>query len=223
MKRSLRAALALGLAVMAIGATPNWNTQIVKTAAGHRIGNPEAKVKLVAFESYTCPHCGEFERQGEGALRIVYIHSGDLSLEVRHIIRDPVDLTAAILANCGPAEKFFGNHAAFMLGQRAWLGKVENATQGQLSRWNSGAMTVRRKAIANDLGFYAIMANRGYERPELDRCLNDTAKATALAEQSEANGNTPGVDGTPTFAINGAVLDSVHSWRPLQTAIDERL
>jgi protein-disulfide isomerase len=223
MKGLMRATLALGMAVLAIGATPNWNTQVVKTAAGHRVGNPDAKLKLVAYESYTCPHCGEFERQGEGALRIVYIHGGNLSLEVRHIIRDPVDLTVAMLTNCGTADKFFANHAAFMLGQGAWLGKLENATQGQIARWNSGTMSARRQAIASDLGLYAIMANRGYERPELDRCLNDNAKATALANQSKTNNDTPGVDGTPTFALNGTVLDNVHTWRTLQTALDGRL
>ena len=216
MKGIFRAAVVLGMAAMAIGATPNWNTQVVKTTAGHRVGNPDAEVKLVAYESYTCPHCGEFERQGEGALRIVYIHGGKLSLEVRHIIRDPVDLTVAVLANCGPADKFFGNHAAFMLGQNAWLDKVQKASKGQVDRWNSGTMSARRKAIASDLGLYTVMANRGYERPEVDRCLNDNAKAEALAK-------TPGVDGTPTFAINGTVLDNVHTWRTLQPAIDGRL
>jgi protein-disulfide isomerase len=223
MKRLLRAALVVGLAAIAIGAAPNWNTEVIKTAAGHRVGNPDAKLKLVAFESYTCPHCGEFEREGEGALRIVYIHGGNLSLEVRHIIRDPVDLTAAVLVNCGTPDKFFANHAAFMLGQRAWLGKMQSATQGQVARWNSGTFSARRQAIASDLGFYAIMANRGYERPEIDRCLTDNAAADALSRQAKTNGDTPGVDGTPTFALNGTVLDNVHTWRSLQTALDGRL
>jgi protein-disulfide isomerase len=215
--------LALGMAALAIGATPNWNTEIVETAAGHRVGNPDAKIKLVAYESYTCPHCGEFERQGEGALRIVYIHGGNLSFEVRHIIRDPVDLTVAMLANCGPPGKFFGNHAAFMLGQASWLNKATDATQATRNRWTSGAQDARRRAIAQDLNLYAVMANRGYERPEIDRCLNDNAKAKALADRSKANGETPGVDGTPTFAINGTVLANVHTWRTLQAALDQRL
>jgi protein-disulfide isomerase len=223
MKRRLRAALALGMAVLTIGATPNWNTEAVETATGHRVGNPDAKVKLVALESYTCPHCGEFERQGEGALRIVYIHSGDLSLEVRHVIRDPVDLTVAMLANCGPPSKFFANHAAFMLGQKAWLDKAANATQGQLNRWNGGTMVARRKAIAGDLGLYTVMANRGYERPEVDRCLSDDAVARKLAEQSETNGAIPGFEGTPSFLINGTLQDRVHTWRQLQPLIDQRL
>lgn len=223
MKRYLRAVLALGMAGLLMGQAPNWNNEIVETAAGHRVGNPDAKVKLVAFESYTCPACGNFERQGEGALRIVYIHSGNLSLEVRHIIRDPVDLTVAMLASCGAPSKFFGNHSAFMLSQGAWLDKMSSASQATRTRWTSGAQEARRRNIAQDLGLYTIMANRGYERPELDRCLNDNAKADAMARQSVANGKTPGIDGTPSFMINGAMLEHVHGWRALQTAIDQRL
>lgn len=223
MKRSFRAALALGMAVLAMGATANWNTRIVETAAGHRIGNPDAQVKLVAFESYTCPHCGEFERQAEGALRILYINSGKLSLEVRHIIRDPVDLTVAMLANCGPSEKFFGNHTAFMVGQTTWLNKVASASQATTQRWSTGAQDARRRAIAQDLGLYQVMAGRGYERAELDRCLNDNAMARKLAEQSAANSATPGFEGTPSFTINGTLQDHVHSWRALQPLIDSKL
>jgi len=223
MKGRLRAVLALGMAVLAIGATPNWNNEVVETRAGHRVGNPDAKVKLVAFESYTCPACGNFERQAEGALRIVYIHSGNLSLEVRHIIRDPVDLTVAMLTNCGPASKFHMNHAAFMLGQASWLNKAANASEATTNRWYTGDEATRRRNIAQDLDFYAVMANRGYERTEVTRCLNDNAMAKKLADQAIANGATEGVEGTPSFAINGAVLEHVHSWRALQPLIDRGL
>ncbi len=40
-----------------------WLTTVAATPDGHRLGNPDAKVKLVAYESYTCPHCSQF-REG---------------------------------------------------------------------------------------------------------------------------------------------------------------
>jgi len=223
MKSGLRAVLALLLAIPVMGATPVWNNEIIETAAGHRVGNPEAAVRIVAFESYTCPACGNFERQGEGALRIVYIHSGKVSLEVRHIIRDSVDLTVAMLVNCGPADKFFANHAAFMLSQGAWLNKATNPQQTTSQRWTSGTNDARRRNIAQDLGFYTVMTNRGYQRPEVDRCLNDNAMAKKLSDQSVSNRETPGFDGTPSFSINGVMQEHVHGWLALQKIIDGRL
>ena len=31
---------------------------------GFRMGNPDARVKLVEYLSLTCPHCADFARQG---------------------------------------------------------------------------------------------------------------------------------------------------------------
>ena len=50
MKGFYRAAI-LGAAVLFnIGAAPNWMNTVAKTEGGHRLGTPDAKVKLVAFE-----------------------------------------------------------------------------------------------------------------------------------------------------------------------------
>ena len=65
--------------VLAVGATAQdtknlapekkavWSNSIMATDGGHRIGNPEAEVKLVEFMSYTCSHCANFARTGDGA------------------------------------------------------------------------------------------------------------------------------------------------------------
>jgi protein-disulfide isomerase len=85
----------------------NWNAAVVVTPdSAHRIGNPEAKVKLVEYVSYTCPHCAEFTREADDRIKLGYVMAGTVSLEVRHLIRDPVDLTVVMLVNCGPPAKF---------------------------------------------------------------------------------------------------------------------
>src|SRR5690606_21768616 len=101
-----RAAVLAGAALLGMGASGNWVGTVAETDGGHRIGNPEAKVKVAEFVSYTCPHCAAFAREGEPPLQLAYVAPGSVSLEVRHLIRDPVDLAAAMLTNCGPASKF---------------------------------------------------------------------------------------------------------------------
>ena len=67
----VKAAALAGIALLASAQTNrNWNTVIVEVDGAHRIGNPEAKVQLVEFISYTCPHCAEFAREGESALQL---------------------------------------------------------------------------------------------------------------------------------------------------------
>jgi len=200
----------------------DWNATVAETDGGHRIGNPAAKLKLTEYISYTCPHCAAFAREGEPALKAGYIASGRASLEIRHLLRDPVDLTAAMLTNCGPASKFPQNHSAFMLGQDSWIAPMSRATAAQRQRWTTGDMATRRRAIAADFGFYAIMERRGYSRAEADRCLADEAKANRMAEISAADWKKPGIGGTPAFAIDGSVLAGTHSWSMLEPQLAAR-
>ncbi|MGX7952204.1 DsbA family protein [Tsuneonella sp. HG249] len=203
-------------------AASNWLTTVDTAGGGHRIGNPAAKVKLTEFVSYTCTHCGEFAQEGSNALD-VYVATGKVQLDVRHVVRDPVDLTAAMLANCGPAAKFPRNHAALILSQPKWLPVAQRATAGQKSRWYNGPGPERRRAIAADLKFYDTMIGRGYERVALDRCLSDEALAKRLTDQSAADGKKWGVTSTPSFAIDGTMLAGTSTWNVLQVQLDARL
>ena len=83
-------------------APANWTTTVAVTpSGGHVLGNPAAAHKLTEYISYTCPHCAQFDREASDPLRIYYVMSGKLSVEVRHFVRDPIDLTVAMLTNCG--------------------------------------------------------------------------------------------------------------------------
>jgi protein-disulfide isomerase len=225
-KPSLRLAALAGAALLLSAAAPKtvgWNYTVTRTAAGSNVlGNPAAKVKLTKFISYTCSGCARFEAEAEGALRLGYIASGKVSLEVRHYLRDPVDLTVALLANCGAKEKFFLNHGAFMRSQKVWIGKVASSNEAQRTRWTSGPLAARTRAVATDFKFYEIMASRGYDRPATDRCLADAALAQRLAKQTE-EGDKLGVHGTPSFAIDGMLLVATHDWAMLRPQLDARM
>jgi protein-disulfide isomerase len=161
--------------------------------------------------------------QSEAPVKIMFVHPGTMSIEIRHIIRDPIDLTAALLANCGDKDKFFANHNALMLKQTDWLAKYDKLTKAQTDRWQTGANSARRRAIASDLGFYAIMEGRGYDRVQADRCLADETLATKLVADTEADHEKYEVHSTPSFAINGELQENVHNWLNLQLAIAKYL
>ncbi len=222
---SLIAVLCVGSGKPAPLAKPdhrNWNAAVMLTPIGsHLLGNPEAEVKLVEYISYTCPHCAAFEIQGDGPMRLAYVSTGKLSVEVRHYVRDPVDLTVAMLTNCGAPAKFFLNHSAFMRGQASWIQPMTNSTPAQRQRWSSGDMISRRRAIASDFHLYEIMQQRGYERAVVDRCLADEAMAQRLAQQNVA-ADRLGVEGTPSFVLNGALLHGTHDWSLLQPQLNAR-
>ena len=209
-----RAAALAAAALFAIAAVPNWNTTITRTDGGHRLGNEAAEEQLIEFVSYTCSHCATFERQAEGALKLLFVHPGTGSVEVRPVIRNQIDLTATMLAQCGPTERFFMNHTALMLSQDDWFATGRKLSDGQTARWASGDGAARQ-AMARDLGWYDMFEARGYSEVELNRCLADDARATAIEAQSAQDMVDYGVQGTPSFALNGELLDGVHNWQAL--------
>lgn len=218
------AASALVLAPVAIAQSNagNWNLTVEETPTHHRIGNPDAQVVLAEYVSYTCGHCAHFAKEGDPVLELAYIGSGKVAVEYRQMLRNPVDLTIAMMAHCGEPSKFKQNHAAFMLSQDKWLAKARSATDAQVSRWN-GQQAEGRRAIANDLGLYAIMESRGYRITDVDKCLADDVQAKVLADATMSYARDVGVQGTPSFAINGKLIDGAHSWQSLNPKLDEAL
>jgi protein-disulfide isomerase len=222
--RLIRMAALAAAALMSLAATPgNWTARVAVTPSGsHVMGNPAAAIKLTEFISYTCPHCAHFDLEASDRLRIYMVTPGKLSIEVRNLVRDPIDMTAAMLTNCGPPNKFFMNHTAMLRSQNRWIAAAGSASPAQQARWTSGDNVSRFRAIANDLGFYAIMATRGYDRLATDRCLADRAMAQKLAAQTAAASEL-GVQGTPSFLINGELLTGTHDWQSLKAQLDARM
>ncbi|WP_421837216.1 thioredoxin domain-containing protein [Novosphingobium sp.] len=202
----------------------NWNTVVARTPLdSHLLGNPAAAVKLVEYISYTCPHCAHFEQESDAQLRIGFISSGKGSIEVRSFVRDPVDLTVALLTHCGPPAKFFANHSTFLRHQMTWMAPLARLTDGQKARWSNNDFAARTRAIASDLGFYSLMEARGYGRPEIDRCLADKALAERLAQRTKEAGEKDFVNGTPSFLLDGVPLSGTYSWAALKPQIEARL
>lgn len=221
-KRPLRMIALAAVAVLGIAADTPWHATVAVSDRAHTIGNPAATVTLTEFVSYSCPHCATFALQGDPPLQLAYIGTGKVKVEVRPVIRNSVDTVATMLAQCGDSDRFIRNHAMFMLTQRSWLTAAQRATQGQIARWTGADKPAARRAIASDLGFYALMETRGYSRVEVDQCLADDAKAALLEANTEADAVQFGVTHTPSFALDGKLLEEVHEWRALEAALGER-
>jgi protein-disulfide isomerase len=230
--RLIRLAALAAAALLSIGAgkpaaSPaephgNWLTTIsISPNGGHLLGNPEAPVKVVEYISYTCPHCAHFQKESEIPMRLAYIQPGKVQVEVRHLIRDPVDMVVAMLTNCGPPNRFFANHNMFLQTQDKWIATDGKASDAQRSRWFHGDNAARMRAIAADFGFYDMMETRGYDRPAVDRCLADTATANRIAAQTVEGGKL-GVNGTPGFMLNGVLLAGTYDWASLNSQIEAR-
>ncbi|PLK22655.1 protein-disulfide isomerase [Porphyrobacter sp. TH134] len=200
----------------------NWQTTITRTARGHLIGNPKAETQLIEFISYTCPHCADFTAQGEPALELAGVMPGTINLEVRSVIRNALDLTASLLVGCGDPAGFKSRHQALMLAQSDWLAKVRSAPQTQQAIWLRGDKAGRMNA-ASALGLTTLLTQRGQSQAELDACVSNDAAARLLLENGRADNAEFAVPGTPSFALDGKLLNEVHSWEALYPVLSAKV
>ncbi len=202
----------------------NWNATVTHTANdSYILGNPAAPLKLSAYISFTCPHCAEFESQADVPLSIGMIGPNKGSYEIRPFLRNEVDVAVSLLAECGPPSKFFANTRLLFATQQKWMAPTGSLTDAQKARWESPDFGARMRAIASDLGLYAIMEQRGYGRPEVDRCLANKALADRLAAETKTAVEKDFVQGTPTFLIDGVPLAGTYTWDALKPQLDARL
>jgi protein-disulfide isomerase len=205
-------------------AKANWNAVVARTPAdSHLLGNPNAPIKLIEYISYTCSHCAHFEAESDAQLRIGLVGPGKGSIEVRSFVRDPVDLTVALLTHCGPPSKFFGNHMTFLRHQSTWMEPIGRLSDAQKARWSNTDFAARTRAIASDLGLYSLMQARGYDRPATDRCLADKALAERLAQHTKEATEKDFITGTPAFVLNGVPLSGTFTWAMLKPQLEARL
>ncbi len=225
--------LVLGASALAAAAKParpaqpaarNWNNVITYLPSGAIVkGNPAAKVKLVEYISYTCPHCAHFNAEASPVLASSYVASGKVQVEIRPFFRNMFDVTASLLAHCGPVTRFLGNHDALLAQQEQWMAAAEHPTSEQIARWSDPDFAKRMQAVATDLGLARVMQARGYTAPQLGACLADKALAQKLADLTNQGVSTYKVQGTPAFLINNQLQDDVFGWAALHPKLDAAL
>ena len=198
-------------------AARDW-TQIVSITpeGGFRMGNPNARVKLVEYGSLTCPTCASFSTAAKAPLAS-HVRTGKVSFEFRNYVLNSLDLTAALLARCGGPSRFFPLTERLYATQPQWVGKVSGLSQAQKEEIQKLPNDQQIARVAEYGGLTGMAAAAGVTPRQAKACLTDQAGVDRLVQMRQA-GDAAGVHGTPSFFINGAAVDA-HDWAELLPAI----
>lgn len=208
------------IAAVPAPAGTSWSQTVSPTQDGtFLMGNPSAKVKLVEYGSYTCSHCKDFSAEASEEIRKL-VDTGKMNFEFRTYVRDPIDLTTALLARCGGKDIFYPLSEQFFANQTAMFDKVQGK-DAEFKALETMAPAQRFAAIANIAGLVEYAQQRGISADQARQCLADTAAAERLAKGVEAANSQYNIQGTPSFLINGVLLDNVANWKSLQPKLKE--
>jgi len=165
------------------------------------LGNPDAPVTVIEYASFTCPHCRHFHETNFPKLKAEYIDTGKVHFVYREVYFDLFGLWAGMLARCGGStERYFAMASLLYDSQSDWLASREPA----------GISDALRK-----LGLQT-----GLTDAEFDSCMQDQAKAEALVAMYQKNATADGIEGTPSFVINGKLYSNM-AWNDFAEVLDK--
>jgi protein-disulfide isomerase len=208
----------------AMAATPahkaDWTrTFSVSADGGFRMGNPAAKIAVVEYGSLTCPHCRHFAETAVKPFVAQYVRPGKASYEFRPFVLNGIDLAAVLVARCSGPSHFFPMAETLYATQPTWLGKVDSLPKAERDRLDALPQEQLIPALAKITGLLPIAVAHGIPAARAQACLKDEKAALGLMKIEQA-GSVLGVQGTPTFFVNGKQVPA-YDWDSLQPFLKE--
>jgi protein-disulfide isomerase len=157
------------------------------------MGKADAPVTIIEYASASCPHCAEFAEKVLPTLQKEYIDTGKVRFIFREFPHNDQAMGAFMLARCAPKEKYFPLMDVYFKTQQDW---VPNPLEGL-------------KKIALQAGFT--------EQTFMDCLKNEQVAKGILAVRQRAE--TFGVDGIPTFFINGVKMEGEKNMETFKTTL----
>jgi len=149
-------------------------------------GNSDAKVTIVEYASFTCPHCATFHKEIFPQLREQYIDTGKVKFIYREVYFDAPGLWGGLLARCVSPKKYFG---------------VVDLLYKKQSKWASGST---EKEILNEL--FSIGRQIGMEDEQINKCMQNKEKSLKMIDAYLENSKIDKISSTPSLVINGKLL-----------------
>lgn len=163
------------------------------------LGNPDAPVTVVAYESMTCPHCAGFHAGSFKDLKSEYIDTGKVNFVTREFPFDPLAAGVFMLARCS-GDKYYDVVEIFFQTQRQWAVR-------------QGALTEIRK----------IARQTGFTDESFEACLTNQKLLDGINAVKDHGYQSLGVRATPTIFIDGDKLEGPRTIRAFRDAIEPKL
>ena len=201
-----------------------WSEVVSQTEEGGFVmGNPNAPVKLVEFASFTCSHCAAFSAEGAPEVVDKYVKTGQVSFEIRNFVRDPADLAAALLSRCGGPGPYFQLTDQLFAAQQDWVGRLQDMPPAVQQQLQTAPPEQVAATLADPAGLLQFVRVRGVPADKANACLADQAALQKLVDMSGAAQRDHQITGTPSFLINGQLVEGAADWKTLEPRIQAAL
>ena len=163
------------------------------------IGNIDAKISIIAFESMTCSHCADFHKNVFPKLKEEYLDTGIAKIEFRHFPLDMAAFNASKVSQC----KNDGNS------------DILEALYANQQKWIKGSSIQE----ANE-NLKKFLKNQGFSI-DFDACINNKKiEDFVLNDRIDGTKNFK-VSSTPTIIINNKKFENTLNYKNLKKALEK--
>ena len=186
------------LAIIVLGSFSNLNAEEIKRIT---VGNKDAKITIIAFESLTCSHCANFHKNVYPELKKEYLDTGLAKIEFRHFPLDIAAFNASKIAQCNNdgnsdiLESLYANQPKWVKGS-----SVEEANKNL-------QMFLKNEGFSID--FESCVNNKNIE----DFVLNDRIEGAKNFK----------ISSTPTIIINNKKFEKKLNYKNLKKALEKMI
>jgi protein-disulfide isomerase len=187
------------LLIVFIGFTTNLFAEDSHSIKRISVGEKNAKITIIAYESLTCGHCADFHKNVYPSLKKNFIDKGLVKIEFRHFPLDIVAFNASIIGQCHND----GNADVLNIlysGQKKWArGKTPEEVRKYLKKF------LEDEGVTLD--YEKCLADKAIE----DYVLNDRIEGVKKFK----------VNATPTIIINDKKFEKDLNYKNLKKYLEK--
>ena len=166
------------------------------------IGNEDAKITIIEYASLSCSHCADFHVNTLETLKKEYIDTGKVRMVFRDYPFNYPALLGSMVLRCIPENYRYDYMNALFKLQPDWVNTKNKKTIQEL---------------------YKIMQSGGMTKDEYDTCIYNTELENEILKGVVEAQNQFNIKSTPSFIINGKLIEGNKSIKEFRQIIDKIL
>ena len=179
--------------------TSNIGAESTKKIKRILVGNKDAKITIIAYESLTCSHCANFHINIFPDLKKEYIDTGLAKIEFRHFPLDIAALNASKISQCKNDGK----------------SEILNSLYLNQNQWAKGKTI---EDVNENLKKFLI--NEGFNI-DLEKCTTNKEIEDFILNDRIEGAKKFKVNATPTIIINGKKFEKSLNYKNLKKTLEK--
>ena len=166
------------------------------------LGESDAPVTIIAYESMSCSHCADFHNNTLGDIKSEYIDTGKVKFVFRDFPFNYPALAGSMILRCVPDEVRYDYMNGLYKLQNNWVNRDHSKTRSEL---------------------YKIMQSGGMQQEDFDACLSNVDLENQLLEGVMEAQREYKIGSTPSFIVNGVLYSGNKNIKEFRQIIDKIL